>query len=88
MQRRNFLRRLIGGTLALAVAPQLLAEIPAATPMIPLGAAIGEYANYTNFSEFAIASAIDQCVLDAANELSYNAGKSISVLYEQVLESA
>jgi hypothetical protein len=51
-------------------------------------AQIGEWNNYTNFSAFVIASAIDELVGNSANELGYQAGQSISELYSAVADSA
>lgn len=51
-------------------------------------AQIGEWNNYTNFSAFAIASAIDELVGNSAVELGYQAGQSISELYSAVADSA
>lgn len=87
MQRRGFIRSLIGGTAALAVAPvstfRALAAETVTTPALTLAViretvgCIGEYSEYTNFSSFAIASAIDELVLDSASEFGYHAGQSI-----------
>lgn len=51
-------------------------------------AQVGEWNNYTNFSAFVIASAIDELVGNSATELSYQAGQSISQLYSAVADSA
>jgi hypothetical protein len=51
-------------------------------------AQLGEWNNYTNFSAFAIASAIDELVGNSAVELGYQAGQSISELYSAVADSA
>lgn len=51
-------------------------------------AQLGEWNNYTNFSAFAIASAIDELVGNSATELGYQAGQSISQLYSAVADSA
>lgn len=44
--------------------------------------------NYSNFSSFVIASAIDEVVGNSAVELGYQAGQSISELYSAVADSA
>ena len=44
--------------------------------------------NYSNFSSFSIASAIDELVGNSAVELGYQAGQSISELYSAVADSA
>lgn len=51
-------------------------------------AQLGEWNNYTNFSSFAIAAAIDDLVGNSAVELGYQAGQSISELYSAVADSA
>src|SRR5208282_2963737 len=51
-------------------------------------AQIGEWNNYSNFSKFAIATAIDELVGNSAVELGYQAGQSISELYSAVADSA
>ena len=51
-------------------------------------AQIGEWNNYSNFSSFAIAAAIDELVGNSAVELGYQAGQSISELYSAVADSA
>lgn len=51
-------------------------------------AQIGEWNNFTNFSSFAIAAAIDELVGNSAVELGYQAGQSISELYSSVADSA
>jgi hypothetical protein len=61
--------------------PELVSQISAP-------AQIGEWNNYTNFSSFAIASAIDELVGNSAVELGYQAGQSISELYSAVADSA
>jgi hypothetical protein len=61
--------------------PELVTQISAP-------AQIGEWNNYTNFSSFAIASAIDELVGNSAVELGYQAGQSISELYSAVADSA
>jgi hypothetical protein len=62
-------------------APEFVGQISAP-------AQVGEWNNYTNFSSFAIASAIDELVGNSAVELGYQAGQSISELYSAVADSA
>lgn len=61
--------------------PELVSQISAP-------AQIGEWNNYTNFSSFAIAAAIDELVGNSAVELGYQAGQSISELYSGVADSS
>ncbi len=49
---------------------------------------VTDYFNYTNFSEFAIDSAMDQTVIDTAAELGYQAGLTISQMCLQVYDNA
>ena len=51
-------------------------------------AQIGEWNNYTNFSSFVLASAIDDLSGNSGVELGYQAGQSISELYSAVADSA
>ena len=51
-------------------------------------AAIGEWNDYTNFSSFAIAAAIDELVGNSAIELSYRAAQSLCLLNFATLDSA
>lgn len=51
-------------------------------------AQLGEWNNYTNFSAFVVASALDDLVGNSAVELGYQAGQSISELYSAVADSA
>ena len=61
--------------------PELISQISAP-------AQVGEWNNYSNFSSFVIASAIDEVVGNSAVELGYQAGQSISELYSAVADSA
>jgi hypothetical protein len=61
--------------------PELISQLSAP-------AQIGEWNNYSNFSSFAIAAAIDELVGNSAVELGYQAGQSISELYSAVVDSA
>jgi hypothetical protein len=61
---------------------------PETISQISSPAQIGEWNNYSNFSSFAIAAAIDELVGNSAVELGYQAGQSISELYSAVADSA
>lgn len=80
MNRRAFFKRAAIGAAVVAVAPTLLSE-PFMTPA-PVVATIGEYAEYANFSSFAVASSMNKLVTDSAVELGYRAGMSINDLYQ------
>lgn len=90
MNRRGFLKFLSIGTAVAAVALDPWVGSIAGEGIIPfdeLGAAaapyaatIGMYADYTNFSSFALASAIDDSVAGAAHELAHRAGLSVAEL--------
>ncbi len=95
MNRRKFLQWLGVGAAAVAVAPSvLLSEGPVcvapatgyATYVMGTNAMIGEYCNYANFSSFAIASAMDDVVANAAKELGEAAGCSIADLHASVFD--
>ena len=75
MERRGFLKSLIGGV-AVAAAVQTFpfrvysfADKIIVQPKVIL-ATLGEYVTYTNFSLFAINSSIDSMIAEAAEELS------------------
>jgi hypothetical protein len=51
-------------------------------------AQLGEWNNFSNFSAFVIASALDDNVGNSAVELGYQAGQTISELYSAVADSA
>lgn len=83
MNRRSFLKFLGVGAAAVAVAPALIHEavVPAATQVeAPIVATIAGYYDYANFSSFAIAASIDECVANAAAELGRAHGERISRL--------
>lgn len=94
MERRGFLKKLFMGTAALgavAVAPEVFlgASKTLFDPLlgnIPADAVIGKYANYVNFSDFAIAQAIDESVEKCALELGQRAGQSQAALLKAVAE--
>jgi hypothetical protein len=62
-------------------APEVVGQVSAP-------AQLGEWNNYTNFSRFVIAAAIDNTVGNSAVELSYQCGQSISELYSTTADSA
>ncbi len=61
---------------------------PESITQISAPAQLGEWNNFTNFTAFAIASAIDNLPGNSATELGYQAGQSISQLYSTVADSA
>lgn len=79
MNRRRFLQ-FLGVASAVSMAPSIVVNLP--TELAPEAGVIGEYFNYMNFSSFAVAQAIDEAVANAASQLSYQAGRSISELYQ------
>lgn len=90
MNRRNFFKWLGIGTAAVAVAPYALLNgepvcVAADSPLgvsLLAGGTLGEYADYSNFSSFALTEAIDKAVAQAAAELGVAAGRGISALHE------
>lgn len=89
MDRRKFLSWLGVGVVGAAVAPSaLFSEGPACvTPFHTIGSSpemFKTYADYSNFSEFAISSSIDDIVANAAKELGEAAGRDIAALHSQV----
>jgi hypothetical protein len=79
MNRRRFLKWVGAGTAAVAVAPTaLFHEGPACVAAVPT--TIGEYAEYVNFSSFALASSMDEIIANTAKQLAHNAGLSVSEL--------
>lgn len=71
-----------------AQSPDGTVGAPQEVTQISAPAQVGEWNNYTNFSAFAIAAAIDELVGNSAVELGYQAGQSISNLYSSVADSA
>ena len=63
-------------------------EAPEFVSQISAPAQVGEWNNYSNFSSFVIASALDDVVGNSAIELGYQAGQSISELYSAVCDAA
>jgi len=78
MNRRSFFKRAAISAAALAVAPTLLSEPFMPQPIV---ATIGEYAEYTSFSNLAATTSIDQIVQESAAELGRRASQSIEELY-------
>lgn len=78
MNRRGFLN-FLGIGAAVAVAAPAILEFAPVVPA-PYAATIGMYADYTNFSSFALASAIDDSVAGAAHELAHRAELSAAEL--------
>lgn len=76
MNRRNFLR-------GLAAAPVVMKLAPASS-LFP--ETVGDYVDYSNFSELARAEALTEAIQQSAVELGYRAGLSISTLYASVCE--
>jgi TAT (twin-arginine translocation) pathway signal sequence len=90
MNRRKFLKWLGVGVAGAAVAPSALSLLePAcvaepATFALMSDAIVGEYFNYVNFSSFALATAIDESVQNAAAELGLAHARRIDALYKTV----
>lgn len=94
MNRRKFFKWLGVGSVAAVVAPSaLLVEGPAylTTPKPPvewatngIPTAAMEYAEYTSFSAFTIASSVDDCVSDAAQELAHRSGLMLNEMVKHV----
>lgn len=88
MDRRKFLKRLGLGAATVvagvAVAPKALEFL--VTPA-PSASVIGTYAEYSNFSQFAIAKAWDEMIDDCAKELAFRARYTMASLQNQFVES-
>jgi hypothetical protein len=92
LNRRKFFKWLGAGTAAAVVAPTVLKALEPlcvapktvtySTYIMGKDAIIGGYADYANFSHFALASAIDESVANAAKELGYQHGLSVSQLVQ------
>lgn len=85
MNRRSFLSRLGMGIAVAAVAPTALFTETPVCMAAPVAATIGEYYDYANFSSFAIASALDECVGNAAKELGNRASLNINEMWQSQL---
>lgn len=85
MNRRLFLRLLgLGSAVAASAPATLFAGNPErAADAILHGPGITEYADYVNFSSFAITSTMDKDLLSAANELGEIESKRINALCER-----
>ncbi len=55
---------------------------------VSIPAQIGEWNNFSNFSAFSVAAAIDDLVGNSGIELGYQCGQTISELYSATLDSA
>lgn len=78
MNRRGFLKMLGIGAATAAVLPTIALK-SVSQPVV-----FGDYANYANFSSFAIAESIDPIVAAAALELGRQADEDFNKLYAQV----
>lgn len=83
MNRRGFLKAFGIGAATVVAATSLEGGIsfisePELIQAPVLDAVIGEYANYANFSEFAIAQAIDEQVLHVAEKLAHSEAMRIN----------
>jgi TAT (twin-arginine translocation) pathway signal sequence len=94
MNRRSFLRWLGAGIAVGAVAPaaitsvlesESVAKTGYATYVMGQDAVIGCYADYTNFSQFALSESIDQAIQDTANELSYRFAYATDVIQRRIV---
>jgi hypothetical protein len=73
---------------SLASAGDGVVNAPEFVGQITAPAVLGEWNNYSNFSAFSVAAAIDELVGNSAIELGYQAGQTISELYSATLDSA
>jgi hypothetical protein len=91
MNRRKFLSWMgIGAAVAVAAPSTLFSNAPDTfatlkekhllCDLADYGTTYGDFCNYSNFSAFAITSSIDDCVANAAAEMSYRAGLSVREL--------
>lgn len=95
MQRRAFLKKLgIGTAVAAAACTCHVGFKPLigtaeewcnihGTPMVECVPALKNYADYTNFTQFAICEQIDKVVMETAEELGRAFGQQLSMLYSQ-----
>lgn len=82
MNRRNFLKRfgqVAAGATAVAAIPSTIVSMNHNPPQIIRH--IGEYADYTSFSDFARKEAIDKMVSEMAEELGHRAGLSMKEIW-------
>lgn len=92
MNRRGFLKMLVGGVAVAAAAPSFPfrvfsfpSEVKIAQPEI-VQAVIGEYSDYFSFSDYSLAVAMDESVAKAAAELGYRAGRELDLMVETRFE--
>lgn len=98
MDRRSFLKKLGIGTAAVAVAPIAVeTALSCSSSRKPIRVSrfvsrlrVGDYVDYTNFSQVAKREEIDKIVMQAAEELGKSYGEHISALYSnaEALEAA
>lgn len=87
MNRRNFLKFLGVGVAVAAAAPSVVAALePVCQTQAPIAAVIAEYSDYVNFSDLAIARAIDAHVSEAAAQLGHQAGLTLNALHSQTFD--
>jgi hypothetical protein len=89
MNRRSFLKRLGVGSAAVAavaVVPELATSLFEGAP--PAVATIGEYCNYANFSQLAIATSVDEAVTNASLELGHRSVLAMNTLWEATYDGA
>lgn len=92
MNRRKFFRWLGVGSVAAVVAPSTLLfsepssfdKLKAEHKVCDLADYGNRYANYTNFSAYALASAIDDSVSYAASELGSRSGLMLNEMVKHV----
>ena len=85
MDRRNFLKSMMGGVVAAAAVqsfPFRVFSFPKEIKIAHFGAA---YADYTSFSEFRLAKEIDREVALIAEELGTRAAQTLDELWYQRL---
>jgi hypothetical protein len=81
MNRRGFLKALVGGVAAAAAVQSFPFRVFSFPSQIKIPT-FGEYVEYCNFSSFAINESIDKMYLDIAEELGRSAGMLVTKAYE------
>lgn len=82
MNRRRFVS-LLGIGAAVATAAPVLKLMPPPVPIAePIVATIGEWCDYSDYSEFTLQEAIDKHTAQAAQELGYQAGLSLNTVFQ------